>query len=71
MRFRVIDKQTGREADNEAIESIAIDEKWAQRLIYCDMEGFAIGQDGSLLLLDECGSYAWCPEDRFEVEEVK
>ena len=24
-------------------------------------------EDGNLLLMDECGNYAYCPEDRFQV----
>ena len=63
MKFRVIDRQTGQPAD---LEKIAL-EDWAKRLTYCDMEGFAIAEDDCLLLLDECGKYAYCPEGRFEV----
>lgn len=62
--FTVIDKQTGQEAD---MERIALDEDWADGLIYCDMEGFAILQDGGLMLMDECGSFRYCPVDRFLV----
>lgn len=62
--FEVKDKKTGDYAD---IETIASTEEWAKGLIYCDMEGFAITQDGHLILLDECGKYEFCPEDRFEV----
>ena len=62
--FIVIDKKTGKEADEY---EIALHEDWAKDLIYCDMEGFAIEQDGTLLLLDECGQLAYCPSDRFEV----
>jgi len=64
MTFTVIDKTTGKEPD---LRKIALEESWAKHLIYCDMEGFAIEQDGTLLLLDECGSLAYCPENRFEV----
>ena len=28
---------------------------------------FLINEDGNLLLMDECGNYAYCPEDRFQV----
>lgn len=50
--FKVIDALTGKEAD---IEKIALSEDWAKRLVYCDMEGFFIGQDGqSLILADAC-----------------
>jgi hypothetical protein len=28
------------------------EEPWARGLVYCDMEGFAVESDGSLILLD-------------------
>ena len=62
--FIVIDKMTGKEADEY---EIALHEKWANDLVYCDMEGFAIEQDGTLILLDECGQFVYCSSDRFEV----
>ncbi len=51
---------------SEAIE--ALKEPWAQHLMYCDMEGFAILEDGTLMLTDECGKYEFCPEGRFVVK---
>ena len=62
--FHVIDAKTGKEAD---IERIARREKWAAGLIYCDMEGWAIEQDGSLLLIDECGNWVCADRERFKV----
>lgn len=62
--FKVIDPKTG---EYPNLEHIARDEEWAQNLIPCDMEGFCINEDGNLLLMDECGNYAYCPEDRFQV----
>lgn len=62
--FHVIDKRTGEEADTY---EIALKEDWAKSLCYCDMEGFAIEEDGTLLLLDECGRQVYCDPDRFEV----
>ena len=62
MRFKVIDNNTGKEAD---ICEIALKEDWAKDLIYCDMQGFAILDDGNLVLLDECGKYVYCPNGRF------
>ena len=62
--FIVIDNKTGKEADDY---TIALKEDWARGLIYCDMEGFAILEDGTLLLLDECGNVAYCPSDRFSI----
>lgn len=60
--FTVIDNQTGKEPD---LWKIATNEDWAKHLMYCDMEGVAISEDGTLLLLDECGNFAYCPEGRF------
>jgi hypothetical protein len=65
MTFRVIDLQTGQKPDGE---QIALKEDWAKHLIYCDIEGFVVEEDGSLVLLDECGNFAYCPEGRFKVE---
>lgn len=64
MIFWVVDKKTGREADPEGI---ALHEDWAHDLIWCDMEGFAMLQNGVLILADECGNYEVCPEGRFEI----
>ena len=54
--FNVIDSKTGEYPD---LEHIARAEEWAQNLIPCDMEGFCINEDGNLLLMDECGNYAY------------
>lgn len=62
--FTVIDTKTGEYPD---LWEIALKEDWAKDLMYCDMEGFAIEEDGTLLLLDECGKHAYCPEGRFKV----
>ena len=59
--FTVIDNNTGKQADQV---EIALNEEWADGLMYCDMDGFAIMEDGSLILMDECGKYAYCPEGR-------
>lgn len=64
MLFKVIDKTTGTEP---FVEKIAKTEDWAQNLIYCDIEGFALTEDGLLVLMDECGNVAYCPPDRFDV----
>ena len=64
MKFTVIDKKTGEYPD---LWEIALKEEWAKHLMYCDMEGFAIEEDGTLILTDECGGLAYCPTDRFKV----
>ena len=62
--FDVIDIKTGEYPD---LEKIALTEEWAQGLVYCDMDGFAVREDGSLILLDECGNCVSCPPGRFEI----
>lgn len=64
-KFKVIDVLTGVEADPG---EIALKDPWAQSLCYCDMEGFAILEEGTLILTDECGKYEFCPEGRFVVK---
>ena len=62
--FCVFDKNKNKEAD---CYKIALKEDWAKCLCYCDMDGFAITQDRMLILLDECGRYTYCPDNRFKV----
>ena len=62
--FTVIDRQTG---EYPEVENIALHEEWAKGLIYCDISGFAIDEDGNLMLIDDCDNIAYCPENRFEV----
>lgn len=62
--FKVINKRTGKEPD---LWQIARRCKWAKHLVYCDMEGFAIEEDGTLILLDECGNVAYPPNGMFEI----
>ena len=62
--FYVFDKKTGKEADTY---EIVLNEDWAKHLMYCDIDGFAIEQDGTLVLIDECGQIAYCSSDRFEI----
>lgn len=64
MKFRVIDNKTGKEAD---VYEIALHEEWAHCLVYCDMEGFFISEDGDLILADECGTFVYCDPERFKV----
>ena len=63
--FIVIDSKTGKEADTY---NIALYEDWAKELCYCDMEGWAITDDGTLLLVDECGRFAYADRERFKVK---
>jgi hypothetical protein len=70
MRFKIIDKTTGKSPD---LEKIALTEKWAKNLCYCDMEGFALLPHGELILLDKCGRFEYLPtalQDRFEIVDL-
>lgn len=63
--FKVIDKKTGKEAD---IKAIALDDDvFASSLVYCDLDDWYVDAYGNLALLDECGSYDFPQDDRFEV----
>ena len=62
--FTVIDNKTGKYPD---CEKIVLNEEWAKNLIYCDIDTFAITEDGNLILLDDCGNCAFCPYDRFKI----
>lgn len=64
MQFRVIDTQTG---EVPYVEKIVLNETWAKDLIYCDISGFVVDEEGSLLLMDDTGKVAYCPPDRFEI----
>lgn len=63
--FKVIDIVTGEEANPVRI---AKTEEWAQDLEWCHIEGFAMTESGSLIIIEEGGSYIHCPDGRFEVE---
>jgi len=51
--------------------AIALREPWAKGLIYCDMDGFAVQSDGSLLLLDECAITLIRRTELFRVEWLR
>ena len=66
MKFTVIDKETEGYPD---VEKIARQESWAKHLIYCDIDCFAITENGDLILLDDCGNIAYPPIGRFVIVE--
>lgn len=47
--YTIIDPKTGEYPD---LREIALKEKWAKSLMYCDIEGFAIDEDGVLIQID-------------------
>ena len=64
MRFTVIDNETGLPPD---LQKIALEESWTSGLIHCDIDGFFIGEDGALILMDDCGNACYCPAERFKI----
>ena len=69
MTFSVIDKDTGREVSEKIISKIAKN----GGLMEFDIDQFAVTEDGSIVLLDECGNFTYCVQDAFEIkiDEVK
>ena len=63
MIFKVIDKRTGKEPTHRVIENIA--KKGG--LMTMDIGQFYVGEDGSLVLSDDCGNITYCDTKRFEV----
>ncbi len=65
--FDVIDNKTG---ESPNLEKIALNEEWACDLVYCDITGFALTDDGYLVLFDDCGNMAFPPVGRFTVTNL-
>ena len=64
MRWIIYDRANGCEADLDALAA----EPWVRgHLVWTDLEGFAIGTDGAIYLLDECGGWVACDCQRFEI----
>ena len=65
--FRVINIKTGKEPIFD--HNHLFKEKWFKEsgLIWCDLEGWLIGEDGTLYLADECGHVAYAPMDKYQV----
>ena len=57
--FRVIDKQTGREYSEKNINT--------DGLIEFDLDQMFLGEDGSLVMADDCGNIAYQDHERFDV----
>lgn len=62
--FTVIDTTTGKEADTY---NIALHEDWAKHLIHYNIDGWAITDDGDLILVDDRGGFAYADRERFKV----
>ena len=67
MTFKIIDNKTGKEPDLNKI----FWEKWTDDLIQYDIDQFAVTEDGHLILMDDCGNFAYCPDGRFTAVETQ
>ena len=67
MIFKVIDNRTGKEPIYDF--NHLFKEKWFKEsgLIYCDISGWIIDEEGFLALTDDCNNMAYPPIERFSV----
>jgi hypothetical protein len=67
MLFEVIDRRTGGAPIFDF--NHIFKEKWFKEsnLIYCDISGWGIDEDGNLFLIDDCNNIAYPPRKRFKV----
>ena len=64
MTFKIIDKKTGTEPTGRVIHNIA--KKGG--LMEMDIDQFFVGEDGTIVLADDCGRMAYVDMNRFYVE---
>lgn len=64
MLFKIIDTKTGKEPTDKVITA----EAELGNLITCDIDGFYVGEDGQIILVDDCGNCTWLDMSRFKVE---
>lgn len=62
MTIKVIDTTTGKEPTDRVINNIAKN----GGLMICDIDGFYVGEDGQIILVDDCGNATWVDMDRFK-----
>lgn len=64
MTFKIIDTKTGKEPTQRVIDNIAR----KGHLLEFDIDQFAVCEDGSIILFDDCGNLTYCDSKRFKVE---
>ena len=67
MSFQVLDKKTMKEVSFDDFTEFARN----NNLMEFDIEGFALQEDGTLLLCDECGRFAYVPREEKYVIRVE
>lgn len=59
MTFEVLNAHTGKPFTQDELRKIARE----HRLIYCDIDQFYVGEDGQVVLIDDCGNVTWMNMD--------
>ena len=67
MSFQVLDTKTMKEVNLDDFTALARN----NNLMEFDLEGFALQEDGTLLLCDECGRFAYVPREEKYIIHVK
>ena len=67
MNFQILDKKTMKEVSLDDFTELAKNND----LMEFDIEGFALQEDGTLLLCDECGRFAYVPREEKYIIRVK
>ena len=67
MSFQVLDTKTMKEVNLDDFTTLARN----NNLMEFDLEGFALQEDGTLLLCDECGRFAYVPREDKYIIRVK
>ena len=67
MNFQILDKKTMKEVGLHDFTALARN----TNLMEFDLEGFALQEDGTLLLCDECGRFAYVPREEKYIIRVK
>lgn len=63
MTFKVIDTKTGKEPTRKVLTRLAR----TGGLLKFDIDQFFVGEDGSLILIDDCGNSMYVDMTRFKV----
>lgn len=67
MSFQVLNKKTMKEVSLDEFTELARNND----LMEFDLDGFALQEDGTLLLCDECGRFAYVPREEKYIIRVK
>ena len=67
MSFQVLDKKTMKEVSLDNFAELARN----NNLMEFDIERFALQEDGTLLLCDECGRFTYIPREEKYIIRVK